>query len=113
MVRKTKYVKAGGNFSVAKLLTLIICLIIGIILVDWGWGVHKSVIKSFNCEFCSFFDEHYCSESFESISNQQCLEYLEWPFKITLIIPFLGVFIIVLSIITFIKGVFYDNKRRK
>lgn len=80
--------------------------------MTWGWGMHQSLVKSYDCATCSVFDKE-CPDKFYTEENRDCLDSMEWPFKFSFMLPLIGVFIILIPFFN-LGTMFYEYfKERK
>jgi hypothetical protein len=72
----------------------IIYITSGMFLINWGWHLHQEVVNNYHCIPCSVFQKE-CPIRYDTEENQQCWGSSEWPWKISLAIPFLGFFLVI------------------
>jgi len=76
----------------------IIFIIIGGVIIFYGWNLHQQVERSYNCIPCSIFQKE-CPIGYDTEENQQCQDSSEWPWKISMLIPFIGLMFITIPFI--------------
>ena len=92
---KDKIITTG---IIGKGIAGIIFIIIGGVIIFYGWNFHQQLEKYYNCIPCSVFDKK-CPSGFDTIENRQCFDNMEWPWKFSLIIPLMGLIFIAIPFI--------------
>jgi hypothetical protein len=94
------------------MVTGILFIIIGMLIVNWGWNVHQGVIKHYNCLSCSIFDKQ-CPPGYDTEENRRCQDSEEWPFKFSLLIPMIGIMFIIIPFIELFQEYYNYFKNEK
>lgn len=73
----------------------IIYIILGMLIINWSLGIHKIIEQKYNCIPCSAFQKE-CPIGHDTKENQQCWDSQEWPWKISMVILFFGLMMVVI-----------------
>lgn len=101
----------GGPNFIISLIRGIILILLGVFITYNSYNYHQELIESYNCSFCSAFDKK-CPDNFYTEENTQCLDSLEWPFKISAMFVFVGI-ILLLSPFALVFQEYYEYFKKK